>query len=52
MGADFALFVPPEEAAEGVRFAAWHAGSVETVPKRLFIEPLGIEFSQSDLQLR
>ena len=58
MGAGFALFVPPEEAAEVVRIAegcgiaAWHAGSVEAGPKRLFIEPLGIEFSEGDLQLR
>jgi phosphoribosylformylglycinamidine cyclo-ligase len=58
MGAGFALFVPPEEAAEVVRIAqacgidAWHAGEVEAGPKRLFIEPLGIEFSDADLQLR
>ncbi len=58
MGAGFALFVPPEQAAEVVRVAegcgirAWHAGQVEAGPKRLFIEPLGIEFSDADLQLR
>lgn len=58
MGAGFALFVPPEQAAEVVRIAqgcgiaAWHAGEVEAGPKRLFIEPLGIEFSDADLQLR
>jgi len=58
MGAGFALFVPPEQAAEVVKVAqgcgilAWHAGQVEAGPKRLFIEPLGIEFSDADLQLR
>ena len=58
MGAGFALFVPPEQAAEVVKIAqdcgiaAWHAGAVEAGPKRLFIEPLGIEFSDADLQLR
>jgi phosphoribosylformylglycinamidine cyclo-ligase len=58
MGAGFALFVPPEEAAEVVRLAealgvpAWVAGAVEAGPKRLFIEPLGIEFNDGDLQLR
>ena len=52
------MFVPPEQAAEVVRIAqgcgiaAWHAGEVEAGPKRLFIEPLGIEFSDADLQLR
>jgi phosphoribosylformylglycinamidine cyclo-ligase len=58
MGAGFALFVPPEQADEVVQIAercgiaAWHAGVVESGPKRLFIEPLGIEFSDADLQLR
>jgi len=58
MGAGFALFVPPEQAdevvkiAQGCGIAAWHAGAVEAGPKRLFIEPLGIEFSDADLQLR
>jgi phosphoribosylformylglycinamidine cyclo-ligase len=58
MGAGFALFVPPEEAAQVVAIAqqlgigAWHAGSVEAGAKRLLIEPLGIEFGEGDLQLR
>ncbi len=58
MGAGFALFVPPEQAAQVVQVAegcgvkAWHAGQVEAGAKRLFIEPLGIEFSDADLQLR
>ncbi len=58
MGAGFALFVPPEQAdevvkiAQGCGIAAWHAGAVEAGPKRLYIEPLGIEFSDADLQLR
>ena len=58
MGAGFALFVPPEEAAQVVSIAqslgieAWDAGRVEAGKKRLLIEPLGIEFSEDDLQLR
>jgi phosphoribosylformylglycinamidine cyclo-ligase len=58
MGAGFALFVPPEEAAQVVQIAkslgieAWDAGRVEAGKKRLLIEPLGIEFSEDDLQLR
>jgi phosphoribosylformylglycinamidine cyclo-ligase len=58
MGAGFALFVPAQEAAQVVQVAegcgvkAWHAGQVEAGAKRLFIEPLGIEFSDADLQLR
>lgn len=58
MGAGFALFVPPEEADQVVAIAeqqgikAWRAGAVEAGPKRLLIEPLGIEFSDADLQLR
>lgn len=58
MGAGFALFVPPEEADQVVAIAAqlgiaaWNAGVVEAGAKRLLIEPLGIEFSDADLQLR
>ena len=58
MGAGFALFVKAEDVprtlevaqAEGVR--AWHAGQVEAGSKELFIEPLDLVFSGSDLQLR
>jgi len=31
---------------------AWVAGAVEAGPKRLVIEPLGIEFGDDALQLR
>jgi phosphoribosylformylglycinamidine cyclo-ligase len=58
MGAGFALFVKADDVArtlevaqaEGVR--AWHAGQVEAGSKELFIEPLDLVFSGSDLQLR
>ena len=58
MGAGFAIFVKPEDAERTVEIAraqgiaAWHAGTVEAGPKRLLIEPLGIEFGNDDLQLR
>ncbi|MBH9552560.1 AIR synthase related protein [Inhella gelatinilytica] len=58
MGAGFALFVPAAQAeavvkvAQDCGIAAWHAGQVEAGAKRLLIEPLGIEFSDADLQLR
>jgi phosphoribosylformylglycinamidine cyclo-ligase len=58
MGAGFAIFVPAADAARTVEIAkaqgidAWHAGVVEAGPKRLLIEPLGIEFGNDDLQLR
>lgn len=58
MGAGFALFVKAEDAqrtvevaqAQGV--AALVAGRVEAGPKRLLIEPLGLEFGDDALQLR
>ena len=58
MGAGFALFVPADQAertvavaeAQGVR--AWVAGRIEAGPKRLLIEPLGLEFGDDALQLR
>ena len=58
MGAGFALFVAAEDAAQTVAVAnkagldAWIAGSVEAGPKRLVIEPLGIEYDGSELGLR
>jgi phosphoribosylformylglycinamidine cyclo-ligase len=58
MGAGFALFVKAEDAAHTVEVAraqgieALVAGSVEAGPKRLVIEPLGIEFGDDALQLR
>jgi phosphoribosylformylglycinamidine cyclo-ligase len=58
MGAGFAIFVKAEDAertvavaqAQGV--AAIVAGQVEAGPKRLIVEPLGIEYGADDLQLR
>ena len=58
MGAGFALFVAPSEAQPTVDMAkslgveAWVAGAIEAGPKRLIIEPMGIEFGDDALQLR
>lgn len=58
MGAGFALFVKAQDAertvavsqAQGI--AAVVAGHIEAGPKRLLIDPLGIEFGDDALQLR
>jgi phosphoribosylformylglycinamidine cyclo-ligase len=58
MGAGFALYVAAEDAERTVEVAraqgvdAWVAGRVEAGPKRLIIEPLGIEYGDDALQLR
>jgi phosphoribosylformylglycinamidine cyclo-ligase len=58
MGAGFALFMSAVDAEAAVEVAraqgveAWIAGRVEAGPKRLLIEPLGIEFGGDALQLR
>jgi phosphoribosylformylglycinamidine cyclo-ligase len=58
MGAGFALFVPAADAqrtveiAQAQGLAATLAGRVEAGAKQLLIEPLGIRFSDEDLQLR
>lgn len=58
MGAGFALFVKAEDADRTVEVAraqgikALVAGRVEAGPKKLIIEPLGIEFGDDALQLR
>jgi phosphoribosylformylglycinamidine cyclo-ligase len=58
MGAGFALFVAAADCEAAVEVAraqgvdAWVAGRVEAGPKRLLIEPLGIEFGGDALQLR
>jgi phosphoribosylformylglycinamidine cyclo-ligase len=58
MGAGFALFVQAGDAertvavAQAQGIAAIVAGRVEAGPKRLVIEPLGIEFGDDALQLR
>lgn len=58
MGAGFALFVPATHARRAVEVArdqgvpAWVAGEVEAGPKRLLVEPLGLEFGADALALR
>ena len=58
MGAGFALFVAAEDAPQAIAVAnkagldAWIAGTVEAGPKRLLIEPLGLEYDGSELGLR
>jgi phosphoribosylformylglycinamidine cyclo-ligase len=58
MGAGFALFVARTDVAatldiaKRVGLAAWHAGNVAAGTKSLLIEPLGLEFTASDLHLR
>ena len=58
MGAGFAVFVKAEDAARTVEVAraqgvhALIAGHIEAGPKRLLIEPLGIEFGDDALKLR
>ncbi len=58
MGAGFALFVAGSDAQRSVEVArahgveAWIAGRVETGPKQLLIEPLGLRFGDDALNLR
>ena len=58
LGAGFALYVAAGDAERTVEVAraqgvdAWVAGRVEAGPKRLIIEPLGIEYGDDALQLR
>ncbi len=58
MGAGFAYFVAADQAQQTVEvaqacgIAAWVAGTVETGPKQLLVEPLGLRYSAEDLQLR
>jgi phosphoribosylformylglycinamidine cyclo-ligase len=58
MGAGFALFVAPEDADATVRAArsagsaAWASGSVDSGPRRVVIDPLGIAYESDDLRLR
>jgi phosphoribosylformylglycinamidine cyclo-ligase len=58
MGAGFALFVEASAAQRTVATSralgidAWVAGEVTAGPKRLIVEPLGIEFGTDALQLR
>ncbi|MEO6897392.1 MAG: AIR synthase-related protein, partial [Caldimonas sp.] len=58
MGAGFALFVDRADAERTAAIArktgvdAWVAGSVESGPKRLVIEPLDVEYSGDELGVR
>lgn len=58
MGAGFAIYCRPEVADEVVRVAqkiglgATVAGAVEEGPRKVILEPVGIEFSSEDLELR
>ena len=54
----FAVFVAPGDvaatiaAARSSGHAAWACGVVETGPRRVLIEPLGIEYAADELALR
>jgi phosphoribosylformylglycinamidine cyclo-ligase len=58
MGAGFALFLPREQAdaavaaAQSVGVKAWIAGTVESGPRRVIIEPLSLEYGADELKLR
>ncbi|HEY2558858.1 MAG TPA: AIR synthase-related protein [Caldimonas sp.] len=58
MGAGFAIFVPAEDAERAVAVArkagveSWLAGWVEPGPRRLVIEPLGVEYAGAELNVR
>ena len=58
MGAGFALFVAPDQAARVVALArqagvaAWAAGHIEAGPKQVRIEPLDVTYDGAELALR
>jgi phosphoribosylformylglycinamidine cyclo-ligase len=58
MGAGFALYLPPAQAARAVELAqaagvpAWQAGTVETGPRQVVIEPLSLTFGADQLHVR
>jgi len=58
MGAGFALFVDRADAERTAAIArktgvdAWVAGAVEAGPKRLIVEPLGVEYDGDELGVR
>lgn len=58
MGAGFALFVAAADAHRVVEVStslgvpAWVAGRVESGPKQVLIEPIGVRYGDDDLQLR
>jgi phosphoribosylformylglycinamidine cyclo-ligase len=58
MGAGFAIFVPAKDAQQTVEVSiaqgvqAWVVGEVRSGAKQLLIEPLGLRYSEVDLQVR
>ena len=58
MGAGFAFFVSAAQADQTVAIArecgieAWVVGAVETGPKQVIIEPIGVTYGAKDLKLR
>ena len=58
MGAGFAVYLPPEQAARAVAVAAslglgaWDAGVVEAGPRALTITPLGLRYAGESLGVR
>lgn len=58
MGAGFAVFLPPEQAAQAVAvaatlgLAAWDAGLVEAGPPAVTIAPLGLRYAGESLGVR
>lgn len=58
MGAGFALYLAASDAERAVEIArnagveAWVAGRVESGPKQVIIEPLGVTFGSDELSLR
>jgi phosphoribosylformylglycinamidine cyclo-ligase len=58
MGAGFALYVAAQDAVRTVEVAraqgvqAWVAGCVESGPKQLIVEPLGLDFAGDALHVR
>jgi phosphoribosylformylglycinamidine cyclo-ligase len=58
MGAGYAAYVPPSQAATVVEVAhkhgieAWIAGRVEAGPRAVILEPVGVTFAGSSLSLR
>jgi phosphoribosylformylglycinamidine cyclo-ligase len=58
MGAGFALFLAASDVGRAIAavrsagVAAWACGAVEPGPRRVIIEPLGIEYASDELALR
>jgi phosphoribosylformylglycinamidine cyclo-ligase len=58
MGAGFAIYTPQDAVSETIAtaaehgYTAWHAGKVESGPKRVVIEPAKIMFTATTLGVR